>query len=78
MGKLMRFLCSAVFCIAVALGMPQMARAADVEISEMNFPDQIFRNYVANEFDKDKNGKLSDNEITRVISINVDERNKKS
>ena len=78
MGKLMRFLCSAVFCIAVALGMPQMARAADVEISEMNFPDQIFRNYVANEFDKDKNGKLSDNEITRVISINVDEKGIKS
>lgn len=67
----MKFLCSAVFCIVVALGMPQMARAADVEINEMNFPDQIFRNYVVSEFDKDNNGTLSEEEMANVTFIPV-------
>lgn len=74
MEKLMRFLCSTIFSIIVALGIPQMARAAEVAINETNFPDAIFRDYVTSEFDKDSNGKLSEEEIARVMYITVNKK----
>lgn len=75
MEKLIRFLCSAVFCIAVALGMPQIAKAAKVTINETNFPDEIFREYVLKQFDIDKNEVLSEDEIKNIKYINIDEGN---
>ena len=42
-----------------------------VEINETNFPDPIFRQYVADNFDTDKNGVLSQEEIARVTDISV-------
>lgn len=51
-----------------------MARAAEVAINETNFPDAIFRDYVTSEFDKDSNGKLSEEEIARVMYITVNKK----
>ncbi len=45
--------------------------AAPVEINEENFPDEIFRQYVSDNFDTDGNGFLSELEIARQDSINV-------
>ncbi|MCX4304083.1 MAG: hypothetical protein OSJ66_08810 [Clostridia bacterium] len=70
MEKLIRFLCNAVFCIAVALGMPRIAKA-EVVINVTNFPDEIFREYITSNFDNDKNGELSEEEIAKATSINV-------
>ncbi len=49
--------------------------AAPVEgvvIDEANFPDQIFRSYVSEHFDKDGNGLLSEEEASVVYSIPED------
>ena len=72
--KIIGFLCSVVFCIAIAAGMPQVAKAAgEVAINESNFPDENFRNYVKNNFDKDSNNELSEEEIADVEGIYVGE-----
>ncbi len=44
---------------------------SSVEINETNFPDAIFRKYVAEEFDKNTDGRLSDKEIAAVTKIDV-------
>ena len=46
-------------------------RAGEVAIDETNFPDEVFRQYVLNKFDKDKNKVLSEDEINAVTSIDV-------
>ena len=72
--KVIGFLCSVVFCIAIAAGMPQVAKAAgEVAINETNFPDEIFRNYVKNNFDNDSNNVLSEEEIAGAKGISLDE-----
>lgn len=43
--------------------------AAEVGVTAQNFPDDIFRNYVLQQFDKDKNGILSEAEISSVTKI---------
>lgn len=43
----------------------------DTPINETNFPDSIFRQYVSENFDTDKNGVLSDKEKKSVESIYV-------
>ena len=40
-----------------------------IAISKKNFPDKIFRNYVAENFDKDHNKFLSDKEISQATRI---------
>lgn len=42
-----------------------------VEINEENFPDEIFRNYVSENFDNDGNGELKEEEIEAVTNITV-------
>lgn len=42
-----------------------------MEINAANFPDEIFRNYVSSNFDTDKDGRLSENEIAAVTTIDV-------
>ncbi len=77
--KMIGFLCSLAFCTAIALGKPQMARAAEeVAIDETNFPDSTFRGYVTEEFDTDTNGKLSEQEIEKVTEIYIDKEKIKS
>lgn len=47
-----------------------IARNIDpVEINEVNFPDETFREYVKTHFDSDGDGKLSDDELGNVIYI---------
>lgn len=43
-----------------------------ININPANFPDSLFRNYVAVTFDKDSNGKLNENEIQDAQIANVD------
>ncbi len=45
--------------------------AESVEINETNFPDEIFRQYVAENFDTDGDGVLSAEEIKAVTEIKV-------
>ena len=42
-----------------------------LEISEYNFPDPVFRNYISENFDADNNGFLSAEEIVEITEINV-------
>ena len=47
---------------------------ADVEVNETNFPDPNFRECIANLFDKDGDGILSDAELEHAIWINCDKK----
>ena len=76
--NIMGFLCSIVFCTVIAVSMPQITKAAEVAIDETNFPDAVFRDYVSREFDQNKNGMLSEEEINRVTQICVDGKGIKS
>lgn len=74
--KIIGFLCSVIFCTTIAVGMPQMARAAeDIAINETNFPDEKFRNYVLNKIDKDKNSILSNAEIKNAKEMHISGKN---
>ncbi len=48
--------------------------AEDVEINESYFPDAKFRQYIADNFDKDGDGVLSAEEITAVTEIYVNKK----
>ena len=50
---------------------PVFAAEGDVEIDEANFPDELFRTYVADNYDKDHNGFLSPDERNRVTECIV-------
>ena len=56
---------------AVALNGTAAKAANDVAINETNFPDAVFRNYVWENFDQDKNGSLNEIEIGNVTKIDV-------
>ena len=43
--------------------------STSLAISKKNFPDKIFRDYVAENFDKDHNKFLSDTEISQAAKI---------
>lgn len=43
--------------------------STSLAISKKNFPDKIFRDYVAEKFDKDHNKFLSDTEISQAVKI---------
>ena len=45
-----------------------------VEINAENFPDEIFREFVKTNFDKDKDGFLSEDEICGVTRIYLSEK----
>ena len=45
--------------------------ATSVEINETNFPDEVFRDYVFEEFDKNGNGILTEREINNITYISV-------
>lgn len=46
-----------------------ISSAAEVCLTEQNFPDRVFRNYISREIDKDKNGVLSEEEILQTTRI---------
>lgn len=45
--------------------------AGDVKINATNFPDAVFRNYVSEKCDKNKNGTLSQTEIEKTTELNI-------
>ena len=47
----------------------QITGTSSVQINEANFPDEVFREYVMNNFDTDSDGMLSEEEIAAVTSI---------
>ena len=50
----------------------------EVEISEANFPDATFRNYISSNIDRDKDGWLYEDEFAEVTEINVSGKGIKS
>lgn len=56
---------------ASAVAVTAFADSKGVKISEKNFPDEVFRGYVSDNFDTDKNGYLSKEERKAVTEINV-------
>lgn len=42
-----------------------------IKISANNFPDELFRNYISQNFDKDGDGMLSEEEIASITEIDV-------
>lgn len=63
--------------LALAINGKIIASAAegDVAINTTNFPDAVFRNYVKEKFDTDKNGVLSAEEIGKVGQISLYKQN---
>jgi hypothetical protein len=56
------------------VGITAWAGSEDVEINETNFPDDVFREFVASEFDENEDGFLSANEIEGFTYIDVREK----
>lgn len=67
------FLYSIVFCAAIITYVPQNAKAAEthIMIDRINFPDDVFNEYVRNNLDTDKSGFLSEDEIKAAKEIKV-------
>ena len=62
--------------VMAAASVPQLLTvdafaAGEVAIDETNFPDEVFRTYVADNCDTDSNGLLSVEEISAVTSITI-------
>ena len=57
----------------IKLALTANAESGEVPIDEAHFPDEIFREYVK-EFDTDKNGSFSTEEIAAVTSIFLDSK----
>ena len=66
-----KLFCLIVFLFLILLSVLPVSAFADVAIDSENFPDDNFRSYVSRNFDKDKDGYLSDTEISGVRSIGV-------
>ena len=67
-----KFLSALLLCCMVLTLLPTAALAdGAVAIDDTNFPDNDFREYVRNNFDKDKDDVLSDGEIGAVTIISV-------
>ena len=71
---------SILLCLVMVVGLLPTAvlAAGEVAIDEANFPDANFRSYVKNEFDTDKNDKLSSAEIATVKKIEANNKGIKS
>ncbi len=76
----MAFIASLAMCSSLLLNFPNetfmytvhvSAANTDVAINEINFPDEIFRTYVDNNFDTTDDGFLTDEEIAAVTQIDV-------
>ena len=57
---------AAMFALAAAV-----SAEGGVAVDETNFPDEVFRNYVSENFDTDKSGDLSEEEINGVTKISI-------
>lgn len=71
--KIIIFLYSIVFCAIVVTCMQQTAKATEthIAIDRINFPDDIFNEYIRNNLDTDNSGYLSEDEIKKTKEIKV-------
>ncbi|MBP5655079.1 MAG: S-layer homology domain-containing protein [Clostridiales bacterium] len=74
--KYYKYVISLAMAATVAAGLigaaaSSVSAAGEVKIDKTNFPDEVFRKYVSENIDKDKNGSLSEEEISRVDSIQI-------
>ena len=53
------------------LTIPRLPQAGEVAINKANFPDDVFRQYVSDNFDTVKDGVLSLDEISKATSITI-------
>ena len=58
-----------ILCLIMLAGSAQLAHAQDTAISEENFPDDNFREYIASYYDSNKDGILSQAEADKVTDI---------
>lgn len=66
--KIASILCALALCLAL-LPATALADAGDVGINAVNFPDEVFRTYVEEEFDQNDDGVLSLTEREAVTTI---------
>lgn len=52
----------------------KVSAAGEVAVNQTNFPDETWREFVSDNFDKDKNNVLSSDEIRNVTSIDISRR----
>lgn len=73
--KRKKLLCLAAlaFSAMCTLGRVDVNAASSVAVNAQNFPDNVFRDYVSNKFDDDKNGVLSDKELKYATFISLRE-----
>ena len=66
-------------CFTLFMNLPSAKNVVNadsgVAINADNFPDENFRSYVSDRFDKDHNSYLSDTEISKATSIYVSNKN---
>ena len=72
----LKMLCvSVTLCMVLSLlPMASFAQAPAVAIDEKNFPDEIFRTYIQDFYDLDRDGSLSESESSCVTSLNLDKQ----
>ncbi|MBO4494281.1 MAG: DUF4214 domain-containing protein [Clostridiales bacterium] len=77
MKRLSRFFAALVGAAVVlpSFGGMHVDAAGQLPINEANFPDPNFRAYIAQAFDTDKNGYLSDNEIFLIWNVHCENMN---
>ena len=59
--------------IPQGLSTNSLPQAGGVAIDKANFPDDVFRQYVSDNFDVDHDSKLSENELNAVIEIRLEQ-----
>ena len=81
--KYSKYVISLAMAATVAAGLigaasASVSAAGEVKVDKTNFPDEVFRKYVSEEIDKNKNGSLSADEISCVGSISIQAKVKKN
>ena len=67
----MKKLSAVMLCVMMCFIASSSAWAKTVAINKTNFPDAVFREYVSNNFDTNKDGKLTDAEAKTVRQLNI-------
>ena len=57
--------------VSYTLMIPRLPKAGEVAIDKVNFPDDVFRQYVSDNFDTVEDGVLSLDEISNVLRVDV-------